>query len=51
MLNIAGNHIHHIGALNACLALQSLDASDNAIRQIEDLSHLHALKVNATAHA
>ncbi|CAF5023815.1 unnamed protein product, partial [Rotaria socialis] len=29
---------------NACHSLQSVDASDNSIRHIEDLSHLTTLK-------
>ena len=45
MLNIAHNHLHSIGVLNACHALQSLDASGNAIQHVEDLSHLTSLKV------
>ncbi len=47
MLNIAGNNIQNIGALNTCPSIQSLDASDNSIRHIEDLSHLTSLKVKA----
>lgn len=47
MLNISTNNLHSIGALNACHALQSLDASGNAIQQLEDLSHLTSLKVKA----
>ncbi|CAF4638335.1 unnamed protein product, partial [Rotaria magnacalcarata] len=46
MLNISNNNIHSIAALGTCHALQSLDASENAIQQIEDLSHLTSLKVN-----
>jgi Leucine-rich repeat (LRR) protein len=46
MLNISNNNLHSIAVLNACHALQSLDASGNSIQQIEDLSHLTLLKVN-----
>lgn len=45
MLNIAHNNIASIAALNACHALQSLDASENVLQQIEDLSNLKSLKV------
>ena len=45
MLNISNNNLHSIGVLNFCPALQSLDASGNAIQQIEDLSHSTSLKV------
>ncbi len=45
MVNISNNNIQNISALNTCHSLQSIDASDNAIRQIEDLSHLTSLKV------
>ena len=47
MLNVASNNIHSIGVLNTCHSLQSLDASDNSIRLIEDLSHLTTLKVRS----
>jgi Leucine-rich repeat (LRR) protein len=45
MINISNNNIQNIAILNTCHALQSLDASDNSIQQIEDLSHLTSLKV------
>jgi Leucine-rich repeat (LRR) protein len=45
MLNISNNNLHTIAALNSCHALQSLDASENSIQQIDDLSHLTSLKV------
>jgi Leucine-rich repeat (LRR) protein len=46
MLNISNNEIHSIAVLNTCHALQSLDASENSIHQIEELSQLTSLKVN-----
>ncbi len=45
MLNISNNNIGTIAVLNTCHALQSLDASENSIQQIEDLSQLTSLKV------
>ena len=47
MLNISNNNLSNLSPLNACHALQSLDASCNSIQQIEDLSYLTSLKVNA----
>jgi Leucine-rich repeat (LRR) protein len=48
ILNIASNNITSLAPLNACHALQSLDASDNSLRQIDDLSQLLSLKVNTS---
>lgn len=45
ILDISSNNIQNLSALNSCHALQSLNASDNSIRQIEDLSRLSSLKV------
>lgn len=45
ILNISSNNIQDLSALNSCHLLQSIDASDNSIRHIEDLSQLTSLKV------
>lgn len=45
MINISHNHIGTLAPLNSCRLLQSLDASFNAIQQIDDLSQLTSLKV------
>lgn len=45
LVNLSNNNIFSIAALNACPLLQSVDASCNAIQQIDDLSRLTSLKV------
>lgn len=50
MLNISHNNVSTLSPLNHCRSLESLDASFNLIRNIDDLSQLTSLKVKRALH-